>query len=401
MDAMGGDTDWERTNKELTSTILATPQTLNSTERETINQLAIKARDSLEKKKKGSKSLFKEEYEIWLLSGGARQGNLYIAVCTPLYFPMIIGCWNVRGLNDPIKHSALRRLIHQERIPLFGLVETRVRDKNKDNVSQLLLRNWSILYNYDFSCRGRIWVCWNANAVKVDVFRMLDQAIHVSITILATNICFNTSIIYGDNNASLREALWSNIVSHSDGWESTPRIHIGDFNAICNQSSKSGGSTTWAGTMDRLDTCIREAKVDDLRYSSMHYTWSNQCAENLIMQKLDRVLVNKKWNLNFPLSKARFLPSGMLDHSPMVVKVIGNDQNIKKPFRFFDMWMDHDEFMPLVKKVWDQNSGGCPMYQLCCKLRKLKQELKLFNLTHFSNISNRVKDAKNDMDKAQ
>jgi hypothetical protein len=82
---------------------------------------------------------------------------------------MIIGCWNVRGLNDPIKHSALCRLIHQERIALFGLVETRVRDKNKDNVSQLLLRNWS-LYNYDFSCRGRIWVCWNVDTVKVDAF---------------------------------------------------------------------------------------------------------------------------------------------------------------------------------------------------------------------------------------
>jgi len=72
-----------------------------------------------------------------------------------------------------------------------------------------------------------------------------------------------------------------------------------------------------------------------------------------------------------------------------------------KPFRFFYMWMDHDEFMPLVKKVWDQNSGGCPMYHLCYKLRKLKQELKLFNTTHFSNISDRVKDAKNKMDKAQ
>jgi len=56
MDAMGGDTDRERTNKELTSTILTTPQTLNSTERETVNQLAIKARDSLEKKKKGLKA---------------------------------------------------------------------------------------------------------------------------------------------------------------------------------------------------------------------------------------------------------------------------------------------------------------------------------------------------------
>ena len=130
---------------------------------------------------------------------------------------MIIGCWNVRGLNDPIKHSELRRLVHQERIALFGLVETRVRDKNKDKVSQLLLRNWYFLYNYDFFCCGRIWVCWNVDVVKVDVFEMSDQVIHVSATILATNICFNASIIYRDNNASLREALWSDIMSRSEG----------------------------------------------------------------------------------------------------------------------------------------------------------------------------------------
>jgi hypothetical protein len=60
MDAMGGDTDGERTDKELTSTIMTTPQTPNSTERETVNQLAIKVRDSLEKKKKGSKASSKK-----------------------------------------------------------------------------------------------------------------------------------------------------------------------------------------------------------------------------------------------------------------------------------------------------------------------------------------------------
>ena len=38
--------------------------------------------------------------------------------------------------------------------------------------------------------------------------------------------------------------------------------------------------------------------------------------------------------------------------------------------------MDHDEFMPLVKKVWDQNSGGCPMYQLCFFFGKLTYVLK-------------------------
>jgi hypothetical protein len=51
----------------------------------------------------------------------------------------------------------------------LGLDETQIRDRNIDNVSRLLLRNWSFLYNYDFSCRGRVWVCWNADMVKVDV----------------------------------------------------------------------------------------------------------------------------------------------------------------------------------------------------------------------------------------
>ena len=70
MDTIGGDTDGERTDKELTSTILTTPQTLNSTERETINQLAIKARDSLEKKKKGSKASLKKKKKSGSSPGG-------------------------------------------------------------------------------------------------------------------------------------------------------------------------------------------------------------------------------------------------------------------------------------------------------------------------------------------
>ena len=62
---------WEQTDKELTSTILTTPQTLNSTERETVNQLAIKARDSLEKKKKVSKASSKKNKK----SGSSPRGT--------------------------------------------------------------------------------------------------------------------------------------------------------------------------------------------------------------------------------------------------------------------------------------------------------------------------------------
>jgi len=69
MDTMRGDTDGERTDKELTSTILTTPQTLNSTEKETVNQ-AIKARDSQEKKKKGLKASSKKNKKFGSSLGG-------------------------------------------------------------------------------------------------------------------------------------------------------------------------------------------------------------------------------------------------------------------------------------------------------------------------------------------
>ena len=64
MDAMGGDTDGEPTD------IMTTPQTLNSSERETVNQLAIKARDSLEKKKRGSKASSKKNQKSGSSPGG-------------------------------------------------------------------------------------------------------------------------------------------------------------------------------------------------------------------------------------------------------------------------------------------------------------------------------------------
>jgi hypothetical protein len=33
---------------------------------------------------------------------------------------MNIGCWNIRGFNDPLKHSELRHLIQHHRVTFLG-----------------------------------------------------------------------------------------------------------------------------------------------------------------------------------------------------------------------------------------------------------------------------------------
>jgi hypothetical protein len=48
--------------------------------------------------------------------------------------------------------------------------------------------------------------------VKVDHLGGSDHVLHVRVTLLGTNTCFNISIVYGENISSHQEALWSDIV---------------------------------------------------------------------------------------------------------------------------------------------------------------------------------------------
>jgi hypothetical protein len=39
-----------------------------------------------------------------------------------------------------------------------------------------------------------------------------------------------------------------------------------------------------------------------------------------------------------------------------------------KPFKFYNYWIDHQDFLNWVKEGWRQQVDGVPMYQLCKKL---------------------------------
>lgn len=92
---------------------------------------------------------------------------------------------------------------------------------------------------------------------------------------------------------------------------------------------------------------MTQAELEDLRYVGLRFTWSTSFGANRKVRKIDRVLVNANWSFQFSYSEATFLTFGILDHSPMVVKVT---QPVfrKKPFKFFDFWMEHPSFQDIV-----------------------------------------------------
>lgn len=55
------------------------------------------------------------------------------------------------------------------------------------------------------------------------------------------------------------------------------------------------------------------------------------------------------WLSLFPLFETKFLLPGIFDHFPSITTVGRSQGGKPKPFKFFDMWIEHPTFLDVVK----------------------------------------------------
>ncbi|XP_062104194.1 uncharacterized protein LOC133815358 [Humulus lupulus] len=90
-----------------------------------------------------------------------------------------------------------------------------------------------------------------------------------------------------------------------------------------------------------------------------------------------------------------FLPEGTFDHSPILVSLHQDVVCGKKPFRYFSMWKDADNFDEKVAQSWKEGVVGTDMFKLTTKLKRLKQVLKSINKEGFNDLQQKAIEAKN------
>ena len=104
-------------------------------------------------------------------------------------------------------------------------------------------------------------------------------------------------------------------------------------------------------------------------------------------------MVNSKWLQEGLSALANFgLPGKCSDHSPCAVSLFDNmEHGVRlRPFKFFNMWSQHQDFQEIVRNTWDTQRDGSAMFKLCKKLKALKDPLRTLNRRHFSHISTRA-----------
>jgi len=310
---------------------------------------------------------------------------------------MICACWNIRGFSLPLKHNGVRHLIKEHKIDVLAILESKINKQKLDWIMKVKFPGWMQVNNFEQHDAGRIIVMWNPSKVGLINIGCSAQVIHCRISCLVSHRIVNMSFIYGLHSIVNRRPLWSNIVEFSLQ-SSLPWLLLGDFNNVLHAAERVNGVDVSTYEVRDFQDCCMSAGLSDLQSMGCYFTWSN----NSVWSKLDRVLVNSQWwDAGFS-GLAHFLPPGCLsDHSASIVSIFDQAVGRRRPFKFFNMWAEHEDFTSIVASAWNVNIEGYRQFSLCKKLSFLKGELKKLNLLHFSHISARAERASKVLKEAQ
>ncbi|XP_058765200.1 uncharacterized protein LOC131638650 [Vicia villosa] len=101
---------------------------------------------------------------------------------------------------------------------------------------------------------------------------------------------------------------------------------------------------------------MTSCKVHDLNTKGPKFTWRGPLYHGgqHIYEKLDRALINDKWNILFPEAFVKVLVRvEFSDHHPILINFC-EDKVLHKnrPFRFENAWMLNDTYDTMLKESW-------------------------------------------------
>ncbi|XP_039026250.1 uncharacterized protein LOC120159757 [Hibiscus syriacus] len=271
-------------------------------------------------------------------------------------------------------------------------METRIKSDNSDRFIVALSDDLKFAVNYEFVEGGRIWIFWR-NHLMFSIFRSCDQAI--TITRATDGHSIAITAIYGSNNGVVRRGLWEHLSTVGKDIGPSSWLVSGDFNIIAKAEESSDFDILGihcTSDMKDFQDCLEGLDLMDHPFFGPLFTWPNKQECSYLARKLDRILVNDQWLLDFPDSFVEFKAQGVSDHCLGLMWTHKLAMTRKpKPFKFFNCWTNHEHFLATVRDSWQQQCGGSAMNCLFNKLKRLKPLLRGFNKQFFSDISGRVR----------
>ncbi|KAG2332029.1 hypothetical protein Bca52824_003209 [Brassica carinata] len=280
--------------------------------------------------------------------------------------------------------------------PLFGaFLETHIQENNLRRIRNAIPIDWEFFGNYEHHNLGRIIVVWDPS-VRVFICKASAQAVTCGIFLMAENINYTVTFVYGFNTVSERMVLWEELVDVHDSTPvlNSPWVALGDFNQIIRLSQHSGYPTALIDDsgIEDIVSVMQDAELFECQAKGSPFTWWNNSGSSPISKRIDHALINPSWVATFPYSFADFLEPKQSDHAPCLFRIPSISRHKRKPFKFYHDITDHPEYPSVVSEAWTSAVvEGSHQFKLVRRMKLLKPGLRELNKSHYSGISERVK----------
>ncbi|KAJ6368471.1 hypothetical protein OIU77_021153 [Salix suchowensis] len=134
------------------------------------------------------------------------------------------------------------------------------------------------------------------------------------------------------------------------------------------RNDRSGGSTAWHDHQEDFSQCMKNAKLMEIPYTGLRYTWHNSQAIGTIHKKLDWSFGNAAFFTKWSMANSNFLLRSISDNSATMAMLTKAEIKPHPPYKFLNLWVEKEEFLPMVHATWMEEADGHPMLQLTTKL---------------------------------
>ncbi|XP_062085581.1 uncharacterized protein LOC133791679 [Humulus lupulus] len=306
--------------------------------------------------------------------------------------------WKVRGINKREKQKSLSLFCFVNNFGLGALLETKLRGDKIEKMMHSFFGGWN--YFSGTASEGRILLIWQRQSISVEVLKESDQLVHVLMEEVISNKQSCVTFVYGRNYIEERKQMWEDLSVLY--FPATPWLVAGDFNAVFEYTDRVGGRSITAMELMDAQNWRELGLVDEMRSRGSHFTWTNkQANEDRIYSKLDRIFINEAWFDLYPHAEAVVNWELFSDHCFCVIKSGATVNCGVKPFRFFNMWTDHEKFTELVLQSWCKLCKGSGLERIVQKLGRLEQVLRKFNKNVVGDVVQNYNTAKENYQNAQ
>ncbi|KAL0378647.1 UNVERIFIED_CONTAM: hypothetical protein Sradi_3170200 [Sesamum radiatum] len=263
----------------------------------------------------------------------------------------------------------------------------------------MLLSGWRWFDDYS-GPGGRIWLAWYAVEVDVEILQVDDQLIHCKVHNKGMHTTCLMSVVYGQCDLIPRRELWARLCMIAETLVDEPWSLLGDFNVVMDTSEICGRTGEPTAAMAEFRAFITASALVHLPFTGCVFSWSN-CSEGSrsLWKRLDRILVNEAWLVEWPLSKYISALPSTSGHSPLILAGYEHHRVVGM-FRFDNFLAQQPDFKRSVWDVWRHPIHGTRMYAAVAKLKALKSVFQA-QRKRKGDLATNVCEAKGFLDKAQ